>query len=217
MSLNKIHYINNGIDLDGYEEKVQTGAFPDEDLDGDAFKIVYAGAMGPPNQINRIVDAAMELQRRNVQGVRFILFGAGVCRDEEEAKCRAAGLSNVVFKGTIEKGRVPYALSRSDATIVMIEPSDLAKYGISENKMFDYLAAKKPIICNDESIRSVVGDSDCVSVDENVADAVEKVLHMDRAGYAHACQSAGALVEQYAFETLTKRMLDVFMAAEKAD
>jgi glycosyltransferase involved in cell wall biosynthesis len=143
VSLDKIHYINNGIDLDGYEEKVQTGAFSDEDLDGDAFKIVYAGAMGPPNQINRIVDAALELQRRNVKGVRFILFGAGMCRDEEEARCRAAGLSNVVFKGTIEKRRVPYALSRSDATIIMIEDSVLQRYGTSENKIFDYLAAKK--------------------------------------------------------------------------
>ena len=61
----------------------------------------------------------------------------------------------------------------------------------------------------------MVGDSDCVSVDGNVADAVEKVLHMDRAGYAHACQSAGALVEQYAFETLTMRMLDVFEQANR--
>ena len=216
VSLDKIHYINNGIDLDGYEEKVQTGAFPDEDLDGDAFKIVYAGAMGPPNQINRIVDAAMELQRRNVQGVRFILFGAGMCRDEEEDRCRRCSLSSVVFKGTIEKRKVPYALSRADATIVMIEPSGLVKYGTSENKIFDYLAARKPIICNDESIRSVVGDSDCVSVDENVADAVEKMLHMDRAEYARACQSAGALVEQYAFEHLTKQFIDVFEKAIKS-
>ena len=216
VSLDKIHYINNGIDLDGYEEKVQTGAFPDEDLDGDAFTNVYAGAMGPPNQINQIVDAAMELQRRNVQGVRFILFGAGMCRDEEEDRCRRCSLSSVVFKGTIEKRKVPYALSRADATIVMIEPSGLVKYGISENKIFDYLAARKPIICNDESIRSVVGDSDCVSVDENVADAVEKMLHMDRAEYARACQSAGALVEQYAFEHLTKQFIDVFEKAIKS-
>ena len=122
----------------------------------------------------------------------------------------------MVFKGTIEKRKVPYALSRSDATIIMIENSALQKYGTSENKIFDYLAARKPIICNDESIRSVVGDSDCVSVDENVADAVEKMLHMDRAEYARACQSAGALVEQYAFEHLTKQFIDVFEKAIKS-
>ena len=213
VSLDKIHYINNGIDLDGYEEKVQEGAFSDEDLDADVFKIVYAGAMGPPNQIHRIVDAAAELQRRNRMGVRFILFGSGSCRSEEETRCRALGLNNIVFKGTVEKGKVPYVLSRSNATIIMEDTSSLKKYGTSENKIFDYLAARKPIICNDESIRSVLGDSDCVSIDENVADAVEKVLHMNHEAYEHACDSARALVKEYAFETLTRRMLDVFALA----
>ena len=53
-------------------------------------------------------------------------------------------------------------------------------------------------------------------MDENVADAVEKMLHMDRAEYARACQSAGALVEQYAFEHLTKQFIDVFEKAIKS-
>ncbi len=216
VALSKIHYVNNGIDLDGYEEKVQKGAFRDGDLDADVFKTVYAGAMGPPNQINRIVDGAAELQRRNVTGVRFILFGDGISRREEEARCKALGLENIVFKGTVEKRKVPYVLSRSNATIVMIENSALLKYGISENKIFDYLAARKPIICNDESIRSVVGDSDCAFVDGNMADAVEKMLRLDRDEYARACDGAGALVDRYAFETLTKQIVDVLEAAKES-
>lgn len=215
VALSKIHYINNGIDLDGYEEKVRDGSFPDQDLDSDDFKIVYTGAMGPPNQVNRIVDAAAELQRRNVTGIRFVLFGNGICREMEEARCRQLGLTNIVFKGTIEKWRVPYVLSRSDATIIMEEPSYMNRYGTSENKMFDYLAAQKPIICNDACIRSVVGDSDCVSIDENVADAVERVYRMTPEEYAHSCASAGALVKEYVFETLTKRVVQVCEAAQK--
>ena len=121
-----------------------------------------------------------------------------------------------MFKGTVEKRKVPYVLSRSNATIVMIEDSILQRYGTSENKIFDYLAARKPIICNDESIRSVVGDSDCAFVDGNMADAVEKMLHMDRDEYARACDGAGALVDRYAFETLTKQIVDVLEAAKES-
>ena len=213
--LSKVHYINNGIDLDGYEDKVKNGYFPDEDLDSDDFKIVYTGAMGPPNQINQIVDAAMELRRRNVQGIRFILFGDGICRSEEEARCRENGLRNIVFKGTIEKSRVPYALSRGDAAIIMEKASGMKKYGSSENKVFDYLAARKPILCNDESIRCILEDSACAIIDRNVADAAERVYRMDPEAYARACESAGELVQRFSFDALTREILDVFRAANE--
>ena len=190
-----------------------------------------------------IVEALAKRIGNASSGVLVDYKGINVAEDTAlRRELRAAGIEYTVVKNTLLRfavdkcnfnefdsllnGTTSLATTEGDPIAPIRIVSENAKKlngkfeikgGFMEGKVLSLDELNEIAYRNDESIRSVVGDSDCVSVDENVADAVEKVLHMDRAGYAHACQSAGALVEQYAFETLTKRMLDVFMAAEKAD
>ena len=213
IDLKKVHYINNGIDLDGYDNKRSDYAFHDKDLESEKVKIIYTGSMGPPNQINLIIDAAKKLQDSSVGNVMFILFGDGISRNAEEQRCISSGIDNVIFKGTVEKEKIPYILSKSDATVLIEKNTPLNRYGISENKVFDYLAAGKPILCNDASIRSIVDESDCAIVDNDLANAVRVLLQMDPEDYRKACSSSEIVAHAYDFESLTDTLESIIEMA----
>ncbi len=205
IDLSKVHYINNGIDLDGYTELVRKHSFLDQTLEKNTFKVLYAGAMGPPNQINVIVDAAQQLQN-NGDDIEFNLFGDGICRETEEARCRAMGLGNIVFKGRIEREKIPYVLSRADATIIIEKDTLLTKYGTSENKVFEYLASGKPIICNDESLRHILGKAACLIDGKPVAESIVNVKNYTLDEYQLACESAKSMARLYNYQNLTHEL-----------
>ena len=63
MDLDKIYYINNGVDLGIYHRQQKEDWLPDEDLDRkDTFKVMYTGSMGVANSVQDILDAAILLK-----------------------------------------------------------------------------------------------------------------------------------------------------------
>ena len=69
------------------------------------------------------------------------------------------GLSNVHFRSPIPKRQVLGALSKASATIAMLENLPIYKYGISLNKLYDFMAAGRPVVFVGESYNNPVADS----------------------------------------------------------
>lgn len=209
INLKKIHYINNGIDLDNYYEIVNSNSFFDEDLESDEFKIVYTGAMGPPNQIDMIIDAAAELQSKGKNNIKILLYGDGECKTIQEKRAQELHLENVVFKGRVKREKIPFIISKCDATIITIKNSKLYKYGLSPNKVFEYLAGGKPIICNDDSLRSIIGDKNCALIDKSLSQAIDRLTNLTKDDYIKMCICAKEESTQYSFDNLTTKLIDV--------
>lgn len=142
----KVHYINNGVDLEQFDYNTEHFRVEDPDLDDpDTFKVVYTGSIRKVNNLGLLLDAAKCV---NDPRVKFLIWGDGDEREALEQRVRDENISNVVFKGKVEKKYIPSIVSRANLNFAHNSFTYLFNYGISFNKLFDYFAAGQPILCD---------------------------------------------------------------------
>lgn len=122
------------------------------------FLIGYAGAHGIANALGCLVEAAGLLRQEKVC---IVLMGRG---QEKERLIRAAkerGLENIFFLPAVEKRLVPGFLQYMDALYIGLQKQPLFRFGISPNKIMDYMMAGKPIINAIEAGNDLVAEAGC--------------------------------------------------------
>jgi len=151
----------------------------------DKFLVLYAGAHGVSNDLQVVLEAAERLAyRRNIQ---FVLLGDGKEKPALQARARERGLSNVAFLPPIPKAGMPSALAAADACLAILKPLEAYKTTYP-NKVFDYMAAGRPIVLAiDGVIREVVEAAGCgVFVQPGSAVALATAILSLEADRAHA-------------------------------
>ena len=138
--LEKIEWIPNGVDLKRVEHiennfEKKTG-----------FKVLYTGAHGIANGLDTLLDSAKILKERGYSDIVIELVGDGYEKKRLMKRALEEGLDNVFFKDPVKKDKVPEILSQADVLFFNLLAKDTFKYGISSNKLFDYLASGRPII-----------------------------------------------------------------------
>lgn len=205
----KVFYVNNGTDPNLFEANLEHFPVEDTDLDDpNIFKIVYTGSIRKVNNLGLLLDAA---KRVTDPSVRFLIWGDGDELEFLRQRVAEENIQNIVFKGRVGKNFVPSIVSRADLNIAHNTPSSLFVYGISFNKLFDYLAAGKPILSDFPSGHNpavVWGAGIEVSdpTPENIAQAIEDFVHMDKETYAQYSKNAATAAKAYSFEELTKKL-----------
>jgi len=210
---NKVHYINNGVDLDTFQYNRDHFQTEDPDLDDpNTFKLVYTGSIRKANGLAQLIDCAELL--RDEQQIRFLIYGSGDDLDALREICQKKKLDNIRFKGRVEKKYVPYILSKSDVTLLNYAPEVNAVYrfGNSQNKLFEYLAAGKPVLTNVKIFYNPADRRHCcftaASVSaEDYAKAVLELYKLSPEDYKAACQGALETAEEYDFKNLTQKLL----------
>lgn len=208
----KVHYINNGVDLEQFRYNREHFTVDDPDLtDPDTFKVIYTGSIRKVNNLGLLLDAAKELRD---PCVRFLIWGDGDEREALQQRVAEENISNVVFKGRVEKKYVPYITSCADLNIAHNTPSSLFRFGISFNKLFDYLAAGKPVLSDfpcPYNPAVLLHASLCVDdpTAQNIAQAVTQAAAMEREQYNELCSNAEKAAVEYDFRNLTNKLLQV--------
>ncbi len=166
--------------------------------DGD-FVVMYAGALGLANDIPTILRAAHRLLPNT--NIRFLLVGDGKERPNLESLARSMGLTNVSFVGARPKRDMPDVLAASDACVATLK--DIPMFRTTyPNKVFDYMAAGRPIILGiDGVIRQVVeaagGGVFVPPGDDAALAAAVQQLSADAETCRAMGQAARAYVEKY--------------------
>ncbi|RGT72488.1 glycosyltransferase WbuB [Ruminococcus sp. AF18-22] len=146
VDLNKVNHVNNGVDLEEFEENAEKYQIEDTDLiDDTKFKVIYVGSIRKVNNLETLIDAAEEL--KGYTNIQFLVYGDGTERIKLEKRCFEDNI-NVKFKGRVEKKFIPYILKCSDLNVINVRAAGINKYGCSWNKLFEYMASRKPILCN---------------------------------------------------------------------
>lgn len=136
----KIVWIPNGLDLSLVPP-------PSPPLQDGVFTIMYAGAHGRANGLEVVLEAARLLQERSTPvPIRFVLIGDGPEKPNLQAQARSWGLQNVVFEDPIPKGEIYKRLQEADAFLMILRPSPVFRWGVSPNKLFDYMAMARPVL-----------------------------------------------------------------------
>lgn len=115
--------------------------------DGTELVCVYAGAHGPANGLDLLLDAAAEL-RDELPQVRVVLVGDGLDKPRLAARVHDEHLTNVELRDPLAKSEMPALLGAADVGVHVLADVPLFRYGVSPNKLFDYLAAGLPVITN---------------------------------------------------------------------
>ena len=208
----KVHFINNGVDLAQFRQDREQYPCSDADLDDpEHFKVVYTGSVRKVNNLGLLLDAAKQVRDPRV---RFLIWGDGDERAALEQRVREEKIANVIFKGRVEKKYIPSIVSRADANFAHNSPSSLFRYGISFNKLFDYLAGGKPVLTDfpcpyNPALKYGAGINADPPSAENVARVVETAAQMPREKYKEFCLNAEKAAEDYDFEKLTRRLLEI--------
>lgn len=212
LSSSKVRYINNGVDLEEYNKNKEEFIYSDEHLDNPStFKILYTGSMGVANELTYLVQAAEKVQEKGIDNIQFILFGNGSQRGKLKEYVQNKGLTNIVFKEKVEKKFIPNILSKSDLNVFTGKHIPLYKYGLSLNKLFDYIASGKPTLSNIESGYDILVKHDCgKSVKggsvEALVDGILEFYNMDQKEYDQYCENSLTAIQNYDFIILTDKL-----------
>lgn len=136
----KIVWIPNGVDLDSFPPQ------PPRDP-ADVFTLMYFGAHGAANGLDNLL-AAMELIENDPIGkhVRLRLIGDGPLKPSLMAMAKEKGLKRVQFESPVPKADIPALAAQADAFVFNLIDTPVFRYGISSNKLFDFLAAERPVL-----------------------------------------------------------------------
>lgn len=110
---------------------------------GSEFIALYVGTHVEVTAVDTIVRAAAEL--KEVDGIRFELFGSGQSKPQAVALAGELGLRNINFHEPVPKSRVFELLVAADVGLMTLFRSPLIDIYF-ENKLIDYMGTGTPIL-----------------------------------------------------------------------
>ena len=142
------------------------------------FIVGYAGGHGISNALQYLILAAEKIEQRDK--THFVLVGQGSEKEALQNLSRKLSLSNVTFLSPIPKTSIPTLLSEMDVLYIGWKREPLYRFGVSPNKLIDYMMAAKPIIHSIDASNDLVAESGCgISIGpedpQTIADAI---LHL---------------------------------------
>jgi len=121
------------------------------------FIVLYAGAHGISNDLEVVIKAAEIL--KDHPDIHFLLVGGGKEKQNLIKIAQDKGLQNITFLPAVPKADMKEILSASDACVAILKPLEMYRTTYP-NKVFDYMAASKPVLLAiDGVIRTVIEDA----------------------------------------------------------
>ena len=144
----KFNYIPNGIDAQTFEN-TQPSSYRDiigELKNEGKFIFMYTGAHGIPNALVPLIKAAELIQQKGDKNIEFVLIGDGSCKQDLQNYAQNHQINNIHFLDAIPRAEIPDTLNFADLVFIGGRNLPLYKFGVSPNKMFEYMLAGKPIL-----------------------------------------------------------------------
>ncbi len=158
---NKFTYVPNGVDPVEWQDP-GTPVPPEHEkalarLKGQGrFILGYTGGHGVSNALTSFVDSARLLQSSPIS---LVLVGHGPEKKTLQQRAQESGADNIVFLPPVPKSAMRALLGAMDACYIGWNKKPIYRYGVSPNKLFDYMMAGKPVIHAIEAPGDLVSES----------------------------------------------------------
>jgi glycosyltransferase involved in cell wall biosynthesis len=177
----RVTYIPNGVDFEVLAYSPPEFKKPHE------LCLMYLGAHGEANFLQNILSAAKITQGDSAFkdfSIAFEFFGEGSEKSKLIALAEEYKLENVHFRPAVPKTEISRVAAKADGFILNLARADVFKYGVSPNKLFDYLALGRPVLFCCNSKFNPVNDADAgFSVAPESPEALaEAILELARLG-----------------------------------
>jgi glycosyltransferase involved in cell wall biosynthesis len=176
--LEKVIWLPHGVDLTLTPTPVPP---PDDGV----FTVKYIGAHNQWNSLDAILDAAKYLQSKGLQQISFRFIGDGVHKPRLKARAANEQIANVHFDDPVPKNRIAEVLYDADAFILNNRVDGVSRNWMSFNKVYEYLAARRPVIFGSCTRTNPVQESGAGILVEagnhiEIAQAVELLANLSR-------------------------------------
>jgi glycosyltransferase involved in cell wall biosynthesis len=214
----QVKLIPNGADPDMFDPEVDGGVYRQKHGLTDQFVILYAGAHGLSNDLNIVLEAAKEIRHR--PDVLFLMVGDGKEKAALQKRAQDLNLSNVLFLPPVPKNEMVEVMAASNACLAILKPLELYKTTYP-NKVFDYMAAARPVLLAIDGVsRQVVEEAQagvfCQPGDPHalaetalyLADHPQQAVVMGKKGRQ-------AIESKFNRAVFAKQLLDLLLSMEK--
>lgn len=216
VDLNKVYYINNGVNMLQFNSDLEKFQIQDPDLSNNKiFKVVYLGSLRLVNNIKTLIDTAKTMA--SYQDIKFLIYGDGTDREFLERYCIENAIENVVFKEKwMPLKYIPYVLSKSSVNILNYQKG-FGIYGTSSGKLFQYLAAGKPICSNIKMNYCLVekfnlGIARNLETPQDYANSILQIYKMDSDSYDSMCNRVLDVAKKFDYTVLSDKLTDLLIS-----
>lgn len=142
----KVASIPNGCDLDIFASEHQ--AWRPEGVEPTDLMAIFTGTHGLANGLNAVLDAAVELKKRQRTDIKLVLVGDGMQKKALLERAAELQLDNVIFHDPVNKAKLAGLMASADIGLQILANVPAFYYGTSPNKFFDYISAGLPVLNN---------------------------------------------------------------------
>jgi len=142
----KVASIPNGCDLDIFASEHQ--AWRPEGVQPTDLMAIFTGTHGLANGLNAVLDAAVELKKRQRMDIKLVLVGDGMQKKALLERAAELQLDNVIFHDPVNKAKLAGLMASADIGLQILANVPAFYYGTSPNKFFDYISAGLPVLNN---------------------------------------------------------------------
>jgi glycosyltransferase involved in cell wall biosynthesis len=200
-------YLPNGIDLEEMRKIEPLSKDIKDKIPQNKFIVAYTGTIGIANSLEYLVEAGKFL--RDYEDIVILIVGGG--NEKERLKKLAQGYSNIKFLPVVPKRQVQSLLKLADVCYIGLRNKNLFKYGVSPNKIFDYMYAAKPIIHAINTKNDIVTMANCGLLIEAenpqaIADAILKLYRMSPEKRAKLGENGRKyVIRNHSYEVLARK------------
>ncbi len=212
--LKKWYYIPNGVILDEWENKKSLNTQTKEEINNIKQRyntvIGYTGTFGVANALESFILSA-EISKN----IGFIIIGKGPEKDNLIKLTKENNIDNVFILGVINKQEIPELLNLFDFLYIGLQYKSLFRFGISPNKLIDYMMAGKPIIQAINAGNDIVKEANAgISIEpENpqaIADAILKLQNTPKKDLEMMGKNGRNFVlKHHNYKILAKKFIDI--------
>jgi glycosyltransferase involved in cell wall biosynthesis len=219
MEPDKYIYVPNGIDVD--EWSPQKTPLPREHIallrelrSQNKFILGYTGGHGVSNSLEHLVHSGAILKG---SPVAFVLVGSGPQKSGLQKLASETNCNNIFFLPSIPKTSIPEILSLIDAAYIGWQKKPIYCFGISPNKLMDYMMAAKPVIHSTEAANDLVAVAGCgISVPPEdpgaIAQAVRSLMALNELERRNMGRRGREYVmANHDYRVLAKKFLELVM------
>ena len=157
---NKIHVVVNGVDIDKFKcEKKNKKVMATYGFTSNQVVVGFIGSFSHWHGLDLLLDSFVNVVNIK-KNVKFFLIGDGFNREILEKNVAEKNIDHhVVFTGLVPHDAIPDYLSVMD--IVLAPYPDLDLFYFSPLKLFEYMAASKPVIATRVGqVNSIIKDGE---------------------------------------------------------
>ena len=142
----KIHWMPNGINTKNVDRMLEDAPTLPEGLDrylSENWCAVYTGSIAKCESVDFLVEA---FRRLSDTDIHLAIIGEGGERDNIQALVDEYALGNVQLFEAVSKEQVPVVLQKAGCCVVASEELPIYQYGLSMNKLSEYLYSGRPTV-----------------------------------------------------------------------